>query len=144
NPEKLKCYEAELDKTTVVVPITQIRDGRTLRTMAEGAKGSGVQELGEISSGAREAFAQVDLRDCQDGWSHFSMADRIRIDHDIDALLRPIFGEHAAVGAGLRPVRLRHKQDPDFELNFPIIYFVLAPSNGFPSKIRVSRKVSLA
>jgi transcriptional regulator with XRE-family HTH domain len=51
NVEKLRTYCAELDKTTVVIPLTRIRDGRTLRTMVEGAESSATEELGEISSG---------------------------------------------------------------------------------------------
>ena len=39
NIKKLKAYWAEIDKTTVIIPITRIRDARTLRTMTEGASG---------------------------------------------------------------------------------------------------------
>lgn len=37
NIEKWKAFWAELDKTTVIVPITRIQDARTLRTMSEAA-----------------------------------------------------------------------------------------------------------
>src|SRR5215471_4354610 len=55
NIEKLKAYWAELDKTTIIVPITRIQDARTLRMMSEAARGFAVDELGELSTEAREA-----------------------------------------------------------------------------------------
>src|SRR5262249_30269446 len=42
NIEKLKAFWAELDRTTVIVPITRIQDARTLRTMSEAARGFAV------------------------------------------------------------------------------------------------------
>ena len=59
NIEKLKAFWAELDRTTVIVTITRIQDARTLRTMSEAARGFAVDELGELSTEAREAFAWI-------------------------------------------------------------------------------------
>jgi len=148
NPEKWKAYEAQLDKTTAVVPLTRIRDGRTLRMMAEGALACAADEIGEISPAARQAFAaMVDyLRDYNDVDDLYSMTQRIEVDRDIDAFLKTISDEHAAVGAGLRHARVRLKPNaPDCEpMDWTNIYFVLAPDKILPSLVRVPKKFSLA
>jgi hypothetical protein len=91
--EKLKAYQAELDKTTVLIPLVRISDGRTLRTMLEGAQATATEELGETSAAAREAFAElVDyLRDYCDIEEMYSMSQRLGVDSDIDALLQVVF-----------------------------------------------------
>ncbi len=148
NIDKLKAYAAELDKTTAVVPLTRIHDGRTLRTMTEGTSSCAADELGDISSTAREAFAEmVDyLRDYDDNRDLYSMTQRIEVDRDIDAFLKTISDEHAVVGAGLRHIRLRLKPNaPDCEpMDLTNIYFVLAPDGSLPRNVRVPRKVSFA
>ncbi len=146
NLAKLKAYEAELDKTTVVVPLTRIRDGRTLRMMTEGAFGSVAEELGQISYTAREACAaMVDyLRDYNDIREMYSMSQRIEVDHEIEAFLKTISDEHAAVGAGLRHARVRSNDSPNCEaMDWTNIFVVLAPDNVLPPNIRVPRKFSL-
>ncbi|MFY9836161.1 MAG: XRE family transcriptional regulator, partial [Xanthobacteraceae bacterium] len=59
NIEKLKAFWDELDKTTMIVPITRIQDGRTVRMMSEAARSFAVDEFGELSTEAREAFASI-------------------------------------------------------------------------------------
>jgi transcriptional regulator with XRE-family HTH domain len=79
NVEKLKAYNEEIERTTVVVPLTRIREGRTLRTMTEGVECSASEEIGELSKAAREAFASlVDyLRDYNDVRDEYSMSQRL-------------------------------------------------------------------
>lgn len=143
NVEKLKAYSAEIEKTTVVVSLTRIRDGRTLRTMVEGAKSSASEELGELSTEAREAFASIVdcLRDYNDIRDAYSMSQRLEVDQGIDVLLRTISDEHAAVGAALRHAKLRLNKDaPDREpMDWTNIYFVLAPAETLPSNVRVPK-----
>jgi transcriptional regulator with XRE-family HTH domain len=145
NFEKLKSYEAELERTTVVIPITRIGDARTLRVMVEGASSSATEEIGKISARAREAFASmVDyLRDYNDIRDCYSMSQRLEVDRDIGALLETISAEGAVVGAGLRHARLRFKSDaPDCEpMDWTNIYFLLAPSDALPANIRVAKAV---
>jgi transcriptional regulator with XRE-family HTH domain len=101
NVEKLKAHSAELDKTTVVVPITRIRDARTLRTMTESAECSATEELGELAPEAREAFASIVdyLRDYNDVSDLYSMAQRLEVDRDLDASLKTVAEAGAVVGA---------------------------------------------
>jgi transcriptional regulator with XRE-family HTH domain len=140
NIEKLKAHLAELDKTTVIIPITRIRDARTLRTMSEGVMGSGADEIGELSTEAREAFASIvdQLRDYNDVRDECSMSARLDLDRDIDVLLKTIADAGAAVGAGLRHAKVRSKSDaPNSEpTNWTNIHFVLAPKDALPSNIR--------
>jgi transcriptional regulator with XRE-family HTH domain len=148
NVEKLKAISAELDKTTAVIPITRVKDGRTLRTMTEGAESSATEELGELSPGAREAFASIVdyLRDYNDVHELYSMAQRLEVDRDIDALLKTISEEHAAVGAGLRHARVSFNSDaPNTKpMDWTNIYFVLAPEDTLPSNVRVPKKFKFA
>jgi transcriptional regulator with XRE-family HTH domain len=143
NVEKLKAYSAELDKTTAVIPIARIRDGRMLRTMAEGANAFTTEELGELSTEAREAFASIVdyLRDYNDVHELHSMSERLEVDRDIDALLKTIAVSGAAIGAGLRRARVRFKSDaPNYDpVDWTNIYFVLAPSDTLPSNARVPK-----
>jgi transcriptional regulator with XRE-family HTH domain len=145
NIEKWKAYSAELDKTTVLIPITRIRDARTLRTMSEGAMCSAADEIeiGELSTEAREAFASIvdQLRDYNDVSDDCSMNARLELDRDVDVLLKTIADARATVGAGLRHAKVRSKSDkPNSEpLNWTIIYFVLAPSDALPPNVRVPK-----
>jgi len=145
NIEKLKAYTAELDNTTVVVPLTRIGDGRTLRTMFEGADSSATEEIGQISSVACEAFAAIVdyLRDYNDISDVYSMSQRLGVDRDIDALLKAIYEERAAVGAGLRHAKLRSKTEPPDRppRDWTNIYIALAPEDALPPNIRVSKEV---
>jgi transcriptional regulator with XRE-family HTH domain len=86
NFQKLKAYNEEIEKTTVVVPLIHIREGRTLRTMSEDVESSATQEIGELSLAAREAFASLFdyLRDYNDVRDEYSMSQRLRVDRDID------------------------------------------------------------
>jgi len=148
NVEKLKAYAAELERTTVVVPITRIGDARTLRTMTEGVESSATEEIGEISDGGREAFASmVDyLRDYNDIRDSYSMSQRLEVDRDIDALLKSISDEGAIVGAGLRRASVRFKSDaPNCEpMVWANIYLVLALNDALPSNIRVPKAFKFA
>jgi len=147
NVEKLKAYSAELEKTTVVVPITRIEDARTLRTMMEGAESSATEELGELSTEAREAFASIvdNLRDYNDIRDALSMSQRLEVDRNIGAQLDTIAGEGAVVGAGLRHARVRFKSDaPKCDpLDWTNIYLVLAPKDTLPSNVRVAKALKL-
>jgi transcriptional regulator with XRE-family HTH domain len=145
NVETLKAYAAEMEKTTAVVPLTRIRDGRTLRTMVEGAHGSATDEIGEISSEAREAFAAIVdyLRDYNDVREAYSMSERLNVDRHIDGLLQTISDEHAAIGTGLRRARIRLRSDaPAREpMDWTNIFLVLAPDDALPSNIRVPKSL---
>jgi transcriptional regulator with XRE-family HTH domain len=56
NVEKWEARSAEIEKTTVAVPLTKIADGRTIRTMIEGTHSAAIEEIGETTDEAREAF----------------------------------------------------------------------------------------
>jgi transcriptional regulator with XRE-family HTH domain len=148
NVEKLKAYSAELEKTTVQIPLTRINDGRSLRTMMEVASSSATEEIGELTGEAREAFAaMVDyLRDYKDICEEYSMSQRIGVDHDIDSLLQTISDDKMAIGAGLRHMRLRSKSDaPGLEpMEWTNIYIVIAPKDTLPSNIRVPKAIKFA
>ena len=148
NVEKLQAYLAELDKTTVVIPLTRIQDARTLRTMTEGAESSATEEIGELPTEAREAFASIVdyLRDYNDVRDLYSMSQRLDVDRDIDALLKTVADAGATSGAGLRHARVRFKSDgPNCEpMDWTNIYFVLAPAAALPSSIRVPKAFKFA
>jgi transcriptional regulator with XRE-family HTH domain len=148
NVEKLKAYSAELDRTTVGIPITRISDARTLRTMVEGAESSTTEELGQLSAEAREAFASIVdyLRDYNDVRDLYSMSQRLDVDREIEALLKRIADADAAVGAGLRHARVRFKSDTlNCEpMDWTNIYFVLAPNDALPSNVRVPKAFKFA
>ena len=145
NIEKLKAHWAELDKTTVIIPITRIRDARTLRTMSEGVLSFAAEELGELSTEARKTFASIVdyLHDYNDVRDHYSMSARLDVDRDIDALLKTIANAGAAVGAGLQHARVRFTSDaPNCEpMNWTNIYFVLAPNDALPPNVRVPKGI---
>jgi hypothetical protein len=145
NVEQWKAYEAELDKTTVIIPITHIRDARTLRTMTEGVHSSAAEELGELSVETRESFASIidNLRDYNDVRDECSMSQRLDFDRDIDALLNTIVDAGAAIGAGLRHTRVRFKSaTPNSEpMEWTIIYYVLAPKDALPANVRVPKSI---
>jgi transcriptional regulator with XRE-family HTH domain len=147
NIEKLKAHGAELDKTTVIVPITRIQDARTLRTMSEGASAFAPEELGELSVEARKAFASIVdyLHDYNDVSDEYSMSERLNVDRDIDALLKEIVDAGAAIGAGLRHTRVRFKSDaPNREpMDWTNIYFVLAPNDALPANVRVPKGMKI-
>ena len=87
------------------------------------------------------------LRDYNEIRDEYSMGQRLEVDRDLDALLKWVSDEHAAVGAGLRHARLRLKNGapPDREpMDWTNIYFVLAPGNALPSNIRVPKAVRFA
>ena len=148
NVEKLKAYTAELEKTTVLVPITKIDSGRVLRTMIEGTESYAVEEIGDHSQAARESFmAIVDyLSDYNDLQECYSPTQRLEVDRDIDALLKTISEQNAVVGAGLRHSRLRSASDaPGLEpMDWTNIYFILCGKDALPPNIRVPKKVKLA
>jgi transcriptional regulator with XRE-family HTH domain len=143
NPERWKAHLAELDKTTTKVSITRVREGRTLRTMVEGASAFAAEEVGELSRGAREAFAEmVDyLRDYNDICSEYSMRQRLEVDDDLDAFLNTIAKERAAIGVGVRHGKFRSSSaDPELPaLDLTIIQFMLAPHDALPSTVRVPK-----
>jgi transcriptional regulator with XRE-family HTH domain len=142
NIEKLKAYWAELDKTTVFIPITWIQDARTLREMIEGAESSATEEVGELSANAREAFASIVdyLRDYNDIRDEYSMVQRLEVDRDIGTLLNTVTNEGAIVGAGLRHVRIRTSDAPNSDpMDWTNIYFVLAPNDALPANVRVPK-----
>jgi hypothetical protein len=138
-----QAYAAEIEKTTVAVALTRIQDGRTLRTMVERAHASVTEELGEVSSAARQAFAEmVDyLTDYKDANDLYSMAQRLDVDRDIEKFLKTISGESAAVGADLRSGRFRLRGEPPGRepMDMTHIYLVLAPGGTLPSTVRVPK-----
>ncbi|MGC2075991.1 MAG: hypothetical protein WA728_08170 [Xanthobacteraceae bacterium] len=140
NIEKLKAFWDELDKTTMIVPITRIQDGRTVRMMSEAARSFAVDEFGELSTEAREAFASIvdELQEYNDFIKLHSMTERLELDREIDAQLKTIADAGAAFGAGLNHGRVRFKSDaPNSEpMNVTNIHFVLAPNDALPSNIR--------
>ncbi len=144
NIEKWKAYRDELDKTTVIVPITRIQDARTVRTMSEAARGFAVDELGELSTEARKAFASIvdELHEYNDFGKLYSMSERLELDRDIDAQLKTIADAGAAFGAGLKHESVPSQSDaPNSEpINLTNIHFVLAPNDALPSNIREPKK----
>lgn len=139
--EKLKAFTTELERTTVLVPLTRIEDGRTLRTMIEGTSSYASEEIGECSDVARESFAAIvdymtDYNDIRDA---YSISQRLNVDRDINALLKTISDENAVVGAGLRHARIRAKGDtPGLEpMDWTNIYFILSGKDSLPPNLRV-------
>ena len=129
----------------MVVPLTRIRDGRTVRTMIEGAESSVTEEIGDLSAGARESFAAIVdyLRDYNDVKDLYSMNQRLDVDREIDVILKAISEEHAAMGAGLRHAKLRSSKQPQDRppMDWTNIYMVLAPEHALPGNIRVPKQV---
>jgi hypothetical protein len=70
-------------------------------------------------------------------------SQRLDVDRDIDALLKTISEERAAIGAGLRHARVRFKTDaPNCQpMDWTNIYFVLAPDDAMPSNVRVTKGI---
>jgi DNA-binding XRE family transcriptional regulator len=135
---------ADLEQTTVAISLTRIRDSRTVRTMVEGAHSSAIHEIGELSSQAREAFAEIVdyLRDYNDIRDEYSMGQRLGVDRDIDALLKSLSDQRAALGAGLFSTKLKWRGVPDRPaMDWTNIYFVLAPEDALPSTVRVPRSI---
>ena len=145
NPEKVKAYIAELDETTLKIALTPIKEGRTLRTMLEGAESFATDEIGELTKQAREALASLAdyLRDYQNISDECSMSQKLGVDRDIDDLLQTITEQGATVGAGFRHARLRMKPDPPdkSDMDWTNIHIVIAPKEAFPSGIRVPKRV---
>jgi transcriptional regulator with XRE-family HTH domain len=145
NIEKLKAATAELDKTTVLVPITKIDSGRTLRTMIEGTSSYATEELGEHSEAARESFAAIVdyLSDYNDIRDSYSMGQRLDVDRDIDVLLKTISEENAVVGAGLRHARIRMKSDAQGlePMDWTNIYIILSGKDFLPPNLRVPKAI---
>jgi transcriptional regulator with XRE-family HTH domain len=147
NVEKFKAYTAELERTTIAVALTRVRDGRTLRTMVEGAHGFATEEIGELSPEARAAFAEmVDyLRDYNDIRTEYSMTQRLDVDRDIDELLRRISDQQAAVGAGPCSTRVRSVTAPDSApMDWTNVLLLLAPTDVLPHTVRIPRQFELA
>jgi DNA-binding XRE family transcriptional regulator len=146
NVEKLKTYSAELDKT-VLIPITRIRDGRTIRTITEGAFGSLSEELGEVPDEAREAFASLvdSLRDYNDVRDLYSMSQRLEVDRQLDDQLKIIGDAGAAVGAGLRTAKIRLTSDmPNREpMDWTNVFFILASRDALPAKAHIPKSFKL-
>jgi transcriptional regulator with XRE-family HTH domain len=139
NIEKLKAFWDELDRTTIIVPITRIQDARTLRTMSEAARGFAVDELGELSTEAREAFAWIvdELQEYNDVGNSYTMSERLEFDRDIGTRLKTIADAGAAFGAGLKHESVIKSDAPNCEpMNLTNIHFVLAPNDALPPNIR--------
>jgi transcriptional regulator with XRE-family HTH domain len=148
NSERLKDYVAEIEKTTIAVPIVPIQDGRTLRNMVEQSQSSVAEEIGKISDAAREAFAQlIDLlRDYRDMSDCYSMSERLDIDRSIEELLKKIAREKSSIGAGLRHAKLSSKSDAPntAPCDWTNIYVVIASAEVLPATIRVPKESKLA
>jgi transcriptional regulator with XRE-family HTH domain len=147
NVEKLKAYSAELERTTIVLPITKIEAGRTLRTMIEGTSSYAVEEIGSNKSAAQEAFAAIVdyLSDYNDVREVYSMSQRLEVDRDIDGYLKSIADGGSQVGSSIRNAKIRFRSDaPGLEpVNWSNIYFILAPQGALPPSIRVPKKFEL-
>lgn len=145
NIEKLKAFTAELERTTVVVPLTRIVEGRTLRGMFEGTSSYASQEIGECSDTARENFAAIVdyLSDYNDICDAYNNSQKLDVDRDINELLKLISEEGAVVGAGLRHARIRSKSDaPALQpMDWTNIYVVLSGKDNLPSDIRVPKQI---
>jgi hypothetical protein len=143
DPDKFRAYKEEIEKTTVEMSLTRIEHGRALREMISGIQSSVIDQIGEPSESARRAFAEmVDyLRDYNDVRDEYSETQRLSVDADIDASLRTISDEHAAVGACLRSAKLRFETDqPDrAPMEWKNVYLVLAPTSALPSVVRVPK-----
>jgi hypothetical protein len=142
-PVQDDAYLAEMQKTTVVVPLVRIENARTLREMIEGTGSCSADEIGENQHAAREAFALLvdNTRDYMDGYADCSMSLRLEMENHFKTILETISASGAAVGAGLRKLQLKFPDDRADEKpwRFTNIYLVLAPANAFPSSVRVQR-----
>lgn len=145
NAEKMKKLENELEKTTVLISLTKVDNGRTLRTMIEGAGSYAMDEIGEHSDAARENFAAMVeyLSDYNDIRDSYSATQRLDVDRDISELLNAIHSENSAVAAGVRHARIRTKNEaPGQEpLDWTNTYFVLCQKQAVPENIRVPKAI---
>jgi transcriptional regulator with XRE-family HTH domain len=148
NVEKWKAYGQELEKTTVLIPITRIDEGRVLRTMVEGSESSTTEEIGNISKEAREAFAQIvdNLRDYNDVRHAYSMSQRLEVDRHIDEFLNAIKESGSALGAGLRHHKVSFRSDaPSVKpMDWTSIFLIIAPNDYLPAQARVPKQFSFA
>ena len=82
------------------------------------------------------------LRDYNDIRDAYSMTQRLEIDRDIDAMLKKVSDEGAAVGVGLRQTRMRLKSSaPNSEpIDLSIVYYVLASDDALPCSVRAPKQ----
>jgi hypothetical protein len=134
----------EHEKTTVAVPLTRIRDGRTLRTMVEGSFAFAAEDLGDLRRAASEAFADIVdyLRDYNDVSDMYSMRERMDVDRYLDGRLQKISEHEASAGAGLRHARVRLAADQE-PMDWTIVYLVSAPHDLLPSMVRAPKTLKL-
>lgn len=140
DPAKLKAQSEELERTTVVVHLTRGERSGGIRKMVEGAESSGCEELGTVTKEAREAFAYLvdNLRDYNDVRDCYSEHDKLGFDEGLQSFLDTIAEQKAAVGVGVRRVKVRFKPDGE-PVSWCNVYFVLAPVDGLPSQVRVPK-----
>lgn len=145
NPEKLKAHAEELERTTIVLPLTRIEKASMVRKLIEGAESSVTEELGDLSRNAREALACLvdNLRDYNDVRECFTEHHKLELDETLQGCLATIATEKAAVGVALRRAKLQFRTDGN-PIDWTNIYFVLAPVDALPAKIRVPKQVSVA
>lgn len=140
DPAKLKAQSEELERTTVVVHLTRGERSSGIRKMVEGAESSVCEELGTVTQEAREAFAYLvdNLRDYNDVRDCYSEHDKLGFDESLQSFLDTIAEQKAAVGVGVRRVKVRFKPDGE-PVSWCNVYFVLAPVDGLPSQVRVPK-----
>lgn len=141
NPEKVRAHAAELERTTIVLPVIRIDKATDMRKAVEGADSSVSDVTGDVSDEAREAFAYLvdNLRDYGDVRDCYSEHDRIGFDATLQEFVDTIKEQNAAVAFSLRRMLIR-MGDGKQPINMTNIYFLLGPADGFPSQIRVPKK----
>jgi len=145
NPDKLKAHAEELERTTVVLPLTLVEKATTARQAVEGAESSASEVIGDVSDQAREAFAYLvdNLRDYNDIRECYGEREKLEFDQTLQEFVDTIAEQKAAVGVGIRKVRVRFSPDKD-ALPWTNIYFILGPSETMPAQIRIPKKFEIA
>jgi transcriptional regulator with XRE-family HTH domain len=147
NEEKYKAYLAELDRSTVVVDLALADRARIARIMVEGADSSMHEYVGEPAREARDAFAALvdNLRDYNDVRDCYSETQRLEIDDSLDSLITEITEHGCAVGVGLRRATVSFSNDPPNTkpMDWTNVFFILAPADQLPSKIRVPKSPAM-
>lgn len=147
NEEKYKKHLANLESSTVVVDIVHAQTAHVARTMIEGAESSANDYIGETSPVAREAFAALvdNLRDYNDIRDCYGESQRLEFDASLQEFLDQVEKQGCAVGVGKRHAMVQFANDPPGSraMSWTNIFFILAPEDQLPTKIRVPKVPSL-
>ena len=147
NEEKYKKYLEQLESSTVVVDIAHASTARVARTMIEGAESSASDYIGDPPREAREPFAALvdNLRDYNDVRDCYGESQRLEFDDSLQELIDQVNAHGCVVGVGKRHAMVRFANDPPDTrpMSWTNIFFILAPKDQLPTKIRVPKEASL-